>query len=103
MYSKLEPWSQQRYRTPIRETPQDEVTGAGALSAFLRGEQIWTGGLAFVTVTVTTLLTREMLLRELLAGLGRLADLLPDSFPLVILIVFNSRKQGRFLKNKVSS
>jgi hypothetical protein len=38
-----------------------------------------------------------MFLGKLLARLGRLADLLPNALPLVVLVLLDGRKQGRFL------
>ena len=54
-----------------------------------------------MTRFLTLLLTREMLLRELFAGLGRLADLLSDGLPLVIFVVLDGRKQRRFLRHEL--
>lgn len=42
-------------------------------------------------------LTRKVLLRVLLASFGRLVDLLPDDFPLIILVLLDGREQRRFL------
>lgn len=43
--------------------------------------------------------TRKVLFRELLAGFGRLANLLSNGFPLIILVLLDGVEKVLFLKN----
>ncbi len=77
------------------------LLGGPVLSGLLLREQLCTVSVSSRPTwrnDVLFRLTREILLRVLLAGLGWLADLLPNDLPLVVFVLLNSRKESGFLK-----